>query len=88
MFEEIALQGGRLTAGVVCINDTVRRPWSNHSEFSAELLKFIQWRVFVCAPEYLGRTIKGERCFDAFPEGCQPNGGGLTTSKLSRPRNC
>lgn len=67
MFEEIALQSGHLTAGVVRINDTVRRPWSNHSEFSAELLKFIQWRGFACAPEYLGRDDQGREMLRYIP---------------------
>lgn len=52
--EEILL-GGRLTAGVVRLGDTVRRPISSSSPFVARLLTHLAKCGFDGAPRYLGR---------------------------------
>jgi hypothetical protein len=51
----IPLTGGRLTQGVVRIGDTVRRPASEKSAFTAELLQLLERRGFTTAPRYLGQ---------------------------------
>jgi Ser/Thr protein kinase RdoA (MazF antagonist) len=49
---EVVLGGGRLTAGVVKIDETVRRP---RSPFAATLLLHLAQAGFDGAPKYLGR---------------------------------
>ncbi len=49
------LTGGRYTKGVVRIGDTVRRPVSPKSPFTAELLRLLEERGFDSVPRYLGQ---------------------------------
>lgn len=53
--EEKVLSGGRITAGVVRIGDTVRRPGKPSSSFSARLLTHLAAVGFTGAPRFLGR---------------------------------
>lgn len=52
--EEEILLGGRLTAGVIRVGDTVRRPVTSSSPFAARLLKHLAHIGFEGAPRYLG----------------------------------
>lgn len=52
--EEEILLGGRLTAGVIRVGDTVRRPVTPASPFAARLLKHLAHIGFEGAPRYLG----------------------------------
>jgi Ser/Thr protein kinase RdoA (MazF antagonist) len=53
------LTGGRYTKGVVRIGDTVRRPASPKSPFTAELLRLFEEREFDRVPRYLGQDDEG-----------------------------
>jgi Ser/Thr protein kinase RdoA (MazF antagonist) len=53
--EELPLPGGRLTAGVVRIGNTVRRPAKPSSGFVARLLAQLEAQGCPWAPRYLGR---------------------------------
>ncbi|MDX3025799.1 phosphotransferase family protein [Streptomyces acidiscabies] len=52
----ITLSGGRMTDGVVRVDDSVRRPVTDSSEFVAALLKVFEQRGFDGAPKYLGQA--------------------------------
>jgi Ser/Thr protein kinase RdoA (MazF antagonist) len=56
---EIALPAGRLTAGVVRVGDTVRRPRKPSSEFVASVLNLLASKGFDAAPRYLGSDAQG-----------------------------
>lgn len=58
VIEEL-LTGGRLTPGVVRAGDTVRRPGSDRSAFTAQLLELLAENGFVAAPTYLGQDETG-----------------------------
>ncbi|GLQ57261.1 phosphotransferase [Devosia nitrariae] len=51
---EIALTGGRVTAGVVRIGDTVRRPISRDRTLQHDLLSHLEAKGFVGTPRLLG----------------------------------
>lgn len=56
---EQPLTGGRMTAGVVRVADTVRRPASEFSAFTADLLELLADKGFTAAPKYLGQDESG-----------------------------
>lgn len=58
MTEEI-LTGGKTTASVVRIGDTVHRSANERSEFIAELLTYLETIEFRYAPRYLGTDDRG-----------------------------
>jgi Ser/Thr protein kinase RdoA (MazF antagonist) len=60
---EIPLAGGRTTAGVVRVGDTVRRPRSANSQFVGRLLKHLESNAFDGAPRSLGTDDKGRDVF-------------------------
>jgi Ser/Thr protein kinase RdoA (MazF antagonist) len=62
-----ALGGGRLTAGVVRIGATVRRPASSASAFTAALLTHLAAAGFDGAPRYLGRDEAGRDILTFLP---------------------
>ena len=51
---EILLSGGRTTAGVVRVGDTIRRPINTHSTFVHGLLNHLEAHGFGGAPRFLG----------------------------------
>ena len=53
------LTGGRYTKGVVRIGNTVRRPVSPKSPFTAGLLRLFEERGFDSVPRYLGQDDEG-----------------------------
>ena len=59
MNEAIPLEGGRTTAGVVRIGDTVRRPTNPNSAFVHELLEHLEHAGFDAAPRFLGLDEEG-----------------------------
>jgi phosphotransferase family enzyme len=64
---EVVLGGGRLTAGVVRIGATVRRPRSPASPFTARLLTHLARAGFDGAPEYLGRDERDRDVLTFLP---------------------
>ncbi len=57
------LTGGRITKGVVRIGDTVRRPASPKTPFTAELLRLLEERGLDHVPRYLGQDDEGRDVF-------------------------
>ncbi|MEZ4323251.1 MAG: phosphotransferase [Myxococcota bacterium] len=57
--DEVPLSGGRLTAGVVRVGDTVRRPAHDRSAFTEALLDHLERERFAGAPRFLGRDEQG-----------------------------
>ena len=57
--EEVPLTGGRLTAGVVRVGDTTRRPSGPHSAFVSRLLRHLEAVGFDGAPRALGVDERG-----------------------------
>ena len=55
----IPLAGGRITKGVVRLGDTVRRPATSKSAFTAELLQLLERQGFDGASRYLGQDDEG-----------------------------
>jgi hypothetical protein len=64
---EVPLGGGRLTAGVVRIGDTVRRPRSPASEFVRTLLTELAAAGFDGAPRHLGTDELGRDVLSFLP---------------------
>jgi hypothetical protein len=56
---EVPMTGGRLTAGVVRVGDTVRRPAGPHSAFVGRLLRHLSAVGFDGAPRALGVDDRG-----------------------------
>jgi aminoglycoside phosphotransferase (APT) family kinase protein len=61
--DETPLPGGRWTAGVVKVGDTVRRPSSPASAYVADLLGHVHDAGFHGCPRYLGRDDLGRDVF-------------------------
>ncbi|MEV6932722.1 phosphotransferase [Dactylosporangium sp. NPDC051485] len=61
------LGGGRLTAGIVRIGETVRRPVSSASAFTATVLSHLARAGFDGAPRYLGRDDLGRDVLTFLP---------------------
>jgi hypothetical protein len=68
---EIQMSGGRVTAGVVRIGDTVRRPLKPNSTFVRALLERLRAQGFGAAPLYLGADERGREIF-SFQPGAVP----------------
>jgi len=64
---EVPLTGGRLTAGVVRVGDTVRRPGSDVSGVVRQLLDHLQSVGFDGAPRYLGVDEAGRDVLEFLP---------------------
>jgi Ser/Thr protein kinase RdoA (MazF antagonist) len=64
---ERPLTGGRLTAGVVQVGDTVRRPASAASRFVARLLTCLAEKGFDGCPRHLGRDDQGRDVLSFLP---------------------
>jgi hypothetical protein len=67
MEPEVALGGGRLTAGVARVGGTVRRPASPSSRFSAMLLSHLTKEGFDGAPRHLGEDGLGREILTFVP---------------------
>jgi hypothetical protein len=68
---EIPLLGGRVTAGVVRVGDTVRRPVQPNAELVRALLHELEARAFDGAPRWLGVDERGRDVL-SFIEGVVP----------------
>jgi aminoglycoside phosphotransferase (APT) family kinase protein len=71
MTEPIPLTGGRTTAGVVRIGDTVHRPTNPNSEFVHEVLLHLESVGFDAAPRFPGLDEEGREIL-SFREGDVP----------------
>lgn len=64
---EVPLSGGRYTANVVRVGDTVRRPTLPTSAYIAALLEHLEASGFRMAPKYLGRDDQDRETFSYIP---------------------
>jgi hypothetical protein len=64
---EVELTGGRVTAGVVRVGDTVRRPATPRSPFVRELLAHFEARGVCCVPRFLGTDARGRDTLSFLP---------------------
>ena len=67
MTDEVPLEGGRLTWGIVRVGGTVRRPRKPSSAFVARLLTHLETTGFDAAPRYLGQDELGRDMFNYIP---------------------
>ena len=65
--DEVPFTGGRVTAGVVRVGDTVRRPAGPNSRFVRALLSHLERVGFEAAPRQLGRDEQGREVFSFQP---------------------
>jgi len=70
--QETSLTGGRLTAGVVRVGETVRRPSKPRSPFVAQLLRYLEAVGCDAAPRYLGIDAEGRDTFDFISGAVHP----------------
>ena len=65
--EEIPLEGGNLTAGIVRVGDTVRRPRRPGSELGQAVLRHLEAVGFPHAPRFLGIDAQGREILSFAP---------------------
>lgn len=65
--EEIPLQGGRITPGVVRVGATVRRPVGPHSDFVHSLLRHLEHAGLEGVPRLLGIDQHGREVLSFLP---------------------
>lgn len=70
---EVPLSGGRLTAAVVRVGKTVRRPTGPHSPFVHDLLGHLQSVGFTGAPRLLGIDDRGREMLSFLPGWVPPD---------------
>jgi hypothetical protein len=80
---EEPLTGGRVTAGVVRVGDTVRRPRGDHSVFVADLLRHLAISGFDGAPRWLGIDNEGRDTLTYIPGDVPPDLGFFTDKQLN-----
>lgn len=78
---ETPLPAGYMTAGIVRVGDTVRRPSTPSSPFLAQLLAHLGDRGCEWAPRYLGQDSLGRDILTFFP-GTTPGWSGFTDDQL------
>ena len=71
--EEVPLTGGRVTAAVVRVGETVRRPIRPNSQFVRMLLDQLHERGFDGAPRSLGPDEQGRQIFTYLPGHVPPD---------------
>lgn len=69
---EVALAGGRTTAGVVRVGETIRRPPGSNAGFVRSLLRHLESAGFDGAPRYLGIDEIGRETY-SYISGDVPN---------------
>lgn len=67
MAEEIKLQGGRITAGVVRVGETVRRPISGDRSQVHQLLRHLELAGLAATPRCLGIDEQGREILSFLP---------------------
>jgi Ser/Thr protein kinase RdoA (MazF antagonist) len=80
---EVALRGGRLTAGVVRVGDTVRRPVGPHSPFVHRLLRHLEAVGFDGAPRVLGTDDRGREILSFLDGWVPPNLGHFSDDQVT-----
>jgi Ser/Thr protein kinase RdoA (MazF antagonist) len=80
---EISLIGGRTTAGVVRIGDTVRRPRTANSDFVSRLLMHLEQQGFAGAPRYLGNDALDRDVLTFLPGTVPPELGEWSPGQLT-----
>lgn len=75
---KIILGGGRTTSGVVRVGNTVRRPSKSNSEYTCQVLSFLEGKRFNYSQRYLGKDEVNRDVF-AYVEGFVPDDIGNTT---------
>jgi len=80
---EETLIGGRTTAGVVRIGDTVRRPIKPGAAFGHELLRHLETRGFGGAPRFLGLDEAGREILSFLPGSVPPELGHFSDDQLA-----
>jgi Ser/Thr protein kinase RdoA (MazF antagonist) len=70
---ERPLSGGRVTAGVVRVGETVRRPRGDNWRLVRALLTHLRERGFEGAPRYLGSDEQGREIFSFLPGEVPPD---------------
>jgi len=65
--DEIPLDGGNVSAGIVRVGDTVRRPLTPHSPTVHRFLEHLRARGFSAAPRYLGIDEKDRAILSYLP---------------------
>ena len=78
---EIPLPAGRMTAGIVRVGDTVRRPCKPSSPFVAQVLAHLADRACEWSPRYLGQDTLGRDILTYFP-GATPGWGRFSDDQL------
>ena len=78
MEQEIQLNGGRSTIGVVRLNDVVFRPHKNESDFANKFLIYLEKQNYTYSQKFLGRDEKGRDKF-LYIDGYVPDEIGNTT---------
>lgn len=79
--EEIPLSGGRVTAGVVRVGDTVRRPCCKNADFVHRVLEFLE-KTGQPTPRFLGIDEKGREIISLLPGKVPDNLGYFSESQL------
>lgn len=74
-FQDIPLQGGRLTPGIVRVGDTVRRPPKSNATFVHDLLLFLEHQSFRYAPRFLGMDEQGREILSYLEGQTAPDSG-------------
>jgi hypothetical protein len=82
MEQEITLKGGRTTAGVVRIGDTVRRPIKARAALAHELLRHLEKHGFGGAPRFLGIDSVGREILSFVPGSVPPELGYFSDEQL------
>jgi Ser/Thr protein kinase RdoA (MazF antagonist) len=80
---EVPLTGGRTTAGIVRIGDTVRRPLKEGATFVHALLHHLESRGFSGAPRYLGTDDAGREILSFIPGSVPPELGHFSDAQLA-----
>ena len=81
---EIPLRGGRTTAGVVRVGDTVRRPVGANSGLVRPLLRHLEARGFTAAPRFLGIDASGREMLSFIPGDVPDELGDYSSSQIAR----
>lgn len=76
------LSGGRVTQGVVRIDDTVRRPLGKNSKYTHKLLKHLEYVGFKGAPRFLGIDDEGREILSYIEGDVPPELGFFTDIQL------
>ncbi|HEY6539603.1 MAG TPA: phosphotransferase [Ktedonobacteraceae bacterium] len=80
--QEIPLQGGQLTPGIVRVGDTVRRPPKGNATFVHNLLLFLEDQGFRYAPRFLGMDEQGREILSYLAGQAEPDSGSRLSDDL------